>query len=408
MQVFALNMLLVLVSTDGLRLPQLVDKPGSSKTPGMLKIFVYDLPPQFRRLEAWSHHRLDHGECEGADEEACVFGNLLNVSVDGTPGKITIRDVEQRSLGRIFHSLLKTYPGRVKDPETADLFFVPAFNENYNPKQHCGELNPISELKYLNKGNAHKHFMINPRVASHNDVCPWFESQFHSVTEEGQLFAEMVKLALEDKNQDFEEAAHHKGRATHLHSIPYPSFRSGLHPQELEQYKAAVAGANRTYLASAIWGNHGREESRQQRQQLQKQCTSSDDCLFISIAEDKRDDANTESIVPTMLKSKFCLQPEGDTVARKSLIDAISLGCIPVLVTERQKSLWPWHVKWDDVSVQIDDYTKDTLSYLRSIPDKEIKRLQSNLGKLSDIVSYGTSEQGHLAMEVTLRAVLSA
>jgi len=188
--------------------------------------------------------------------------------------------------------------------------------------------------------------------------------------------------------------------ATHLHSIPYPSFRSGLHPRELEQYNAAVSGANRTYLVSAIWGDHGSDNSIQQRRELQGQCDISDDCIFINL-DGHREESNTNTVVSSMLKSIFCLQPEGDTPSRKSMIDAISLGCIPVLVSEGQRRLWPWHVDWDDVGVYIGDHKGDVLSYLRSIPDIDIRHMQSNLRKLSDIISYGTAPV-HRAFDVAL------
>jgi hypothetical protein len=372
----------------------------------------------------------------------CQYGHLLNVSVDVVPGEIVVRDVNQFSLGRIFRSLLRSYPGRVDDPLQADLLFVDAFTEvgswTYRPWL-CENHNPILELKHLHRGNAHKHVLISPRCAGSLDVCPWFNSHRDSSTEEGQLFAKMFKLALEDPASYLKSHHHnHQDRrdngeasmvdvyslsengtiqfdkrwkppiAANLHSIPYPSFRSGLLARELEEYKAVVAGARRTYLASAVWGTHGTGQAIQQRQTLQKQCNSSDDCIFVDLglhhtcgSRCSQDAART--VVSTMLKSKFCLQPEGDTLSRKAIIDALTLGCIPVLVTERQKKLWPWHVNWDDVSVQA-DYKANVLDYLRNIPESEIKHKQSEMRKLSDLISYGESDQGHHALDVVLEA----
>ena len=51
-----------------------------------------------------------------------------------------------------------------------------------------------------------------------------------------------------------------------------------------------------------------------------------------------------------MKNATFCLQPGGDTPARKSLVDAITLGCIPVLFSPMQDEfmpLWSWH-RWRD------------------------------------------------------------
>ena len=41
----------------------------------------------------------------------------------------------------------------------------------------------------------------------------------------------------------------------------------------------------------------------------------------------------------------FCVQPPGDTMVRAAIVDAISVGCIPVLLHPAQLRLWPWH--WD-------------------------------------------------------------
>ena len=42
-------------------------------------------------------------------------------------------------------------------------------------------------------------------------------------------------------------------------------------------------------------------------------------------------------------RSVFCLQPPGDVVARGAIVDAISVGCIPVFFHPAQPVLWPLH-----------------------------------------------------------------
>lgn len=44
-------------------------------------------------------------------------------------------------------------------------------------------------------------------------------------------------------------------------------------------------------------------------------------------------------------RSVFCLQPPGDVVVRGAIVDAIAMGCIPVLLHRAQAKLWPLH--WD-------------------------------------------------------------
>ena len=36
----------------------------------------------------------------------------------------------------------------------------------------------------------------------------------------------------------------------------------------------------------------------------------------------------------------FCLQPGGDTISRKAILDALLLGCVPVLFHKGQRAQW--------------------------------------------------------------------
>ena len=52
--------------------------------------------------------------------------------------------------------------------------------------------------------------------------------------------------------------------------------------------------------------------------------------------------------------SVFCLQPPGDVVARGAIVDAISVGCIPVFLHPAQRALWPLHWNGARASVLFD------------------------------------------------------
>jgi hypothetical protein len=92
------------------------------------------------------------------------------------------------------------------------------------------------------------------------------------------------------------------------------------------------------------------------------------------------------------LQSRFCLEPTGDTFARKGIIDSILLGCVPVLFDPRQLLLWPWHVEnWHDVSIFVPANiatTTDVIEYLQQIPLERVKQLQANLEKLAPRLRY--------------------
>jgi len=54
-----------------------------------------------------------------------------------------------------------------------------------------------------------------------------------------------------------------------------------------------------------------------------------------------------------MANATFCLQPGGDSPVRKSLTDAITHGCIPVLFSPFQDAFLPWWRGWQDARVLI-------------------------------------------------------
>ena len=43
------------------------------------------------------------------------------------------------------------------------------------------------------------------------------------------------------------------------------------------------------------------------------------------------------------VNTTFCPMPIGDACTRKAIIDALLLGCLPVLVHPCQRLQWPWH-----------------------------------------------------------------
>jgi hypothetical protein len=94
-------------------------------------------------------------------------------------------------------------------------------------------------------------------------------------------------------------------------------------------------------------------------------------------------------------RAKFCLQPFGDSISRKGIIDAVLLGCIPVLFHRGQAVQWPWH--WGDwaanASVLVDEAgvragTLDVLALLAAVPAERVAEMQATLGRHAHRLSY--------------------
>merc|ERR1712187_304623 len=125
-----------------------------------------------------------------------------------------------------------------------------------------------------------------------------------------------------------------------------------------------------------------------------------------------------------MLQATFCLEPPGDSVSRKGIVDAIQLGCIPVLFERDQERLWPWHfgasagkvqVPWRDFSVRLDAFAfmrkrnrDNVIRALRAIPAGVVARLRSSLQRAAAHLAYEPQEGRHDAFEIMLHGVCAA
>lgn len=383
-------------------------------------VFVYDLPGA-----QGGEVLRDDVECEGkepgsAEELSCLFGRVLDLGEAGAMVGGRVRDVDQFSLGRVMLASLRRHPNRVASAEEADLFFIPVFR-TWGWPDNCVDAEAlVKRLDHLDEHNAPRHIMVSPRVGWHVDVCEHFESRPDGATLSERLLANVTKLALES-----DESVPHGGwytdlipRATNLHSVPYPGMNSALSGVQVDD-----SHTERPYLVSAVWSVHKYvpTEGRDVRRRLTKQCAGDDRCLHVDLhgledpAEGTLSEADTEArskaVVFAMLNSTFCFETTGDTTSRKGMVDAIVLGCIPVLFSPLQQQLWPWHVDdWQSVSVLVSPDEEDVISRLAAIPESEVKRLRWNLQKLAPQLGYaapGSQAEGPGgdALAATLRGI---
>mmetsp|Transcript_39524 Transcript_39524/g.55076 ORF Transcript_39524/g.55076 Transcript_39524/m.55076 type:complete len:190 (+) Transcript_39524:142-711(+) len=89
-------------------------------------------------------------------------------------------------------------------------------------------------------------------------------------------------------------------------------------------------------------------------------------------------------------KAVFCLEPVGDNPWRKSIIDSITYGCIPVLFSHITDGMAPYHwqgwrnrtrvfvPRWDFMSGRI-----DLKKLLESIPPSFLQLLQQSIEKIA-------------------------
>jgi hypothetical protein len=101
--------------------------------------------------------------------------------------------------------------------------------------------------------------------------------------------------------------------------------------------------------------------------------------------------------------STFCLQPGGDTITRKGIVDALLLGCIPVLFHIGQPAQWAWHWgTWvQDATVTFNQSAVrhgelDVISTLSAIPAARVAAMQASVRQHAHRVHYAAVDTSRL------------
>jgi hypothetical protein len=83
----------------------------------------------------------------------------------------------------------------------------------------------------------------------------------------------------------------------------------------------------------------------------------------------------------------FCLGPSGDSYARKANIDALAVGCIPVVFYHASLS-YPWHIASPSstrILISAADVMNDTVNVidvLRKVPIGRVRAMQREIARL--------------------------
>eukprot|EP00419_Tripos_fusus_P054892 CAMPEP_0172808808 /NCGR_PEP_ID=MMETSP1075-20121228/7898_1 /TAXON_ID=2916 /ORGANISM="Ceratium fusus, Strain PA161109" /LENGTH=512 /DNA_ID=CAMNT_0013647993 /DNA_START=51 /DNA_END=1589 /DNA_ORIENTATION=- len=371
---------------------------GTSATRSHPRVFVYSLP---RALPNGVILR-DDAQCEkllfdkiGAIN--CLFGDEFKVDLtnslvhDLRNSTLTLHKVDQFSLGRIMYARLLASPWRVFDPKQADLFFVPIWTaDTWANSSTCPSALDINILLPFMRDpkSARRHIMLNPRVAHEHDVCPSWHGDPRPLKSTLVPFA--TKFALEDRS------CCPSVKGNNVHSVPYPSFASGLDLRTKERLRALTnPRLVRPLLVMGAFGIHGAGAATRTIVKAQCREKGTPDCMFMDLPIQQHHGtlafsaATYERLVSLMLNATFCLEPNGDTPSRKGIIDAIVFGCIPVLFLPAQLKLWPWHLPdWSTFSVLLDPHSDNAVTQLRKIPPAKVALLRQQVARLARGLSY--------------------
>jgi len=389
------------------------------------RVFVYDLPIDLTDGVPTRDDRQCDELASGSPELLdCLFGAEFTVQTE--LGPLTLRKTDQFAMGRIFLWRIMGSANRVDHPDEADLFFVPFWYADAFPKPTtCPTASEMfGQLHHLDPTTVSKHIFLSPRVAHDGDVCPFWwghpwhrgmlknKVDYHAPVNEKLAAGHMnsvMKLALEDRDCCWWAVGEN------THSIPYPGFGSGLNPDMTQTlWQLREPNRNRPILAMGAFGIHGdhKEHSKSLREMLAVECKAHGPpiCSGVVLTVVQKpghkfalSDHTFKELVTTMLKSRFCFQPTGDTPSRKGIVDSILLGCIPVLFSTNQTRLWSWNIPdLSSISVLLDIAQGSPIDQLKKLDAARVTQLRQGVAKTAKHLAYTIQEGTGDAVEAAL------
>jgi hypothetical protein len=336
----------------------------SMASPTACRVFTYrlhELPlpasshPEHRLAAAWNAVVSKGKSCmdRGFEGRRMQTGSTFN----GTEGASAppLFDVGQWEFGCVVGRQLQTRLWHAtKDPNEADVFFVPWFGAEayHRPHPDRSALTFFAstlrrQLHWWARNNGSNHLFFS-RFPNQGGL---FDFDSHDSTVIGHASASDLDLSFRVRNaMGFTEHFNQGG----FHAVPHPSWVMPEPGNELRPHRAAVD----TTLAALVHGNrtYGMKVSTQVRRSLHTQCARSSQCKLISIqpSVNARGAAILQDdIMRAYRTSTFCLNPSGDNPLRKAVVDSIAMGCIPVVFHTRTLGLYDWHLSSDEVNIPL-------------------------------------------------------
>ena len=316
----------------------------------------------------------------------------------------------------------------VTNPLEADIFFVPILGSpireskpwesatiwkmmppNYAENQfekckilaHRGD-EFLNRLPYLSEATASKHVLLPSSTFSDAyATCDEINEMFYFVKRRNRrllsLFQRMVRIS----TNRFDGAAVLTPLVSSIH-VNNSRMENGPLPWDVK--------CERRYLLSFVGSTKGTEESARLRTFIKARCEEYGPSTCGLLSKD------IGFLVPSALELKenstFCLEPPGFGAHRKSTIDSLLSGCIPVLFTSSFQ-FWPTH--WQSfvgdsrIIIEAEDVLSrkvDILETLRSIPPERIAKMRRTILNKARHLMYALDDVADDALEITLREVV--
>ena len=371
-------------------------------------LYVYDVPDRYR------------------DDREGGFGNPASSRIARLPllpDGVRLWHTAEFGLGDLFLQRARSYRCRTKDPARADLFFVPAFSsrQHNRPTERLADGGHLSALftrvrkirisgrcaaavhncSALEARGGADHILVNPRNGAPYERHPYAELDYGDPRLGNATLLDLIEPGEWGWFGNYQAEARY-------HSVPHPSL---VHLEPGVTLPSWRSEHPRSSLIVAAFGlGHGPRPVQALRSRLLKACEAAPDstCRMLQLGDKSGRNHTAEPIWHAVARmywnGTYCLQPPGDAVSRKAIVDSLLLGCIPVLFHEGQTRQWPWH--WGDwqrnASVFLDmalinKRELDPIAALEAIPSARIAQMRRTLAAHAHTMQWAATDTSELS-----------
>lgn len=373
-------------------------------------MFNYDLLPTCKDLDPW-HWQCGVATNVGYGTPAIELYGIIPESLMPTWHR-----TNQFSSEIIFHNKLLRHNCRTMEPKSAALFYIPFYgglavgkylfsnSSNESRDFHALELIKwVQSQPYWLKSNGLDHFIVLGRITWDFRRLTDPEQKWGSTFLNMPEMQNVTRLMIERAPSDYRDVG-----------IPYPT---GFHPRsdtDIQTWVKFVRTYNRTSLFTFV-GAAREDIGDDIRGFLLRTCRDesvSGTCRLVDCGVTLCANGSLE-IMSSLLGSKFCLQPRGDSFTRRSVFDCMIAGSIPVLFWNRTMyDQYEWYLPKEPESYSVfidhDDVSKGRKSIkavLESYSREKVREMRERVIEIIPKIVYSDGEMND-AFEIAIDGVL--
>ncbi|OEL30381.1 Xyloglucan galactosyltransferase KATAMARI1-like protein [Dichanthelium oligosanthes] len=264
-------------------------------------------------------------------------------------------NTNQYALEVIFHNRMRQYECLTDDPAAATAVYVPYYPALELHPHLCGAFNTTSRngaseefLRWLSSRppwaalGGRDHFMVASKTT-------WMFRRVEAAGRDDEGCGNSFLEQPESRNMTvltYETGIWERPRRGYF-PVPYPSYFHPSSAGEVAAWQARVRAAPRPWMF-AFAGARRPNGTLAIRDRIFDACDAarrrSRRCGMLDCG-DGNCQSSPRKLVSLFASSRFCLQPPGDSFMRRSSVDAVMAGCIPVFFHEAStfEKQYRWH-----------------------------------------------------------------